>query len=226
MNKHVLTGYTVSFNALSAAAWLVVALRSIEYYTTTGVHSDFYSAVQCSVQIAQTLAVLEIVHAATGLVRSSPITGAMQVLSRVHMVWIVWNQIPLLAARNAAVASTVIAWTLGELIRYPFYICSSVMDSVPMPLKYLRYSAFIVLYPIGITSEACCVLAALPVMKSEYRLRHWPVAMPNVLNFELSLFHMYVLVLVLYVPGTVILFTHMLRQRKKALGSLKVDKTA
>ena len=42
------------------------------------------------------------------------------------------------------------AWSAAEIVRYSFYMHSSLVPP-PYPLKWLRYSAFIVLYPIGIS---------------------------------------------------------------------------
>ncbi|KRY20661.1 Alpha-N-acetylglucosaminidase [Trichinella patagoniensis] len=46
-----------------------------------------YSVVGCQVEFFQTLALLEIVHSYTGLVRSPTVTTAIQVLSRLFILW-------------------------------------------------------------------------------------------------------------------------------------------
>ena len=42
------------------------------------------------------------------------------------------------------------AWTLAEIIRYSFYFMGLIGKNIPV-LTWLRYTMFIVLYPLGIT---------------------------------------------------------------------------
>lgn len=46
---------------------------------------------------------------------------------------------------------------------------------------------------------------------------HYPYPMPNVLNFEANLYFIYIAVLLAYIPGSFLLYNHMLQQRKKNL---------
>lgn len=72
------------------------------------------------VAFVQTLAILEVVHAALGWVRSSVPTTAVQVASRLFMVWAVSERFD--AARgNPWYASMILAWSITESVRYPFY---------------------------------------------------------------------------------------------------------
>ena len=69
--------------------------------------------------------------------------------------------------QNVPVASLYMAWSVAESIRYPFYALS-LFDACPPFLTWLRYTAFIVLYPIGIFSECTVVYTALPFITSTY----------------------------------------------------------
>ncbi len=42
------------------------------------------------------------------------------------------------------------AWTVTELVRYSFYTFQAASWAAPYALVWLRYSLFIVLYPIGV----------------------------------------------------------------------------
>ena len=53
---------------------------------------------------------------------------------------------------------------LHQIIRYPWY-ATTLLDSCPFFLTYLRYTAFIVLYPIGVVSELWILVEALPIVK-------------------------------------------------------------
>ena len=52
------------------------------------------------------------------------------------------------------------SWGLVEVPRYLFYALN-LLDAVPYPLFWLRYSLFAVLYPTGITGELGCMFQAL-----------------------------------------------------------------
>ena len=46
-------------------------------------------------------------------------------------------------------------WSLAEVIRYPFYICKLLNIKFEV-IEWLRYNAFLVLYPIGFAAEMRC----------------------------------------------------------------------
>lgn len=72
------------------------------------------------VAFVQSLAILEVVHAAVGFVRSPVPTTAIQVASRLFMVWGVAERYEE-ASGSPWFASMVLAWSLTESVRYPFY---------------------------------------------------------------------------------------------------------
>lgn len=94
-----------------------------------------------------------------GVVPAPVFTTAMQVASRLFLMWAVCWPFPQL---NTSVfySSMLLAWSLTEVIRYNFFALKQ-FDSVPGWLNWLRYSAFLVLYPVGISSEVAMTLQAL-----------------------------------------------------------------
>ncbi|KAL1411248.1 hypothetical protein Q8F55_002199 [Vanrija albida] len=108
----------------------------------------------------QSLAVLEIVHAALGLVRSPVGTVASQVFSR---LWAVWGVVELVPSTHAHPLFTtmLLAWSVTETIRYPFYALALFNIEV-YALDWLRYNTFLVLYPLGASSEAFLALSTVP----------------------------------------------------------------
>lgn len=215
--KGIVRLYLTLFNSCSALAWsyvLCILLLHVKSHQLK--HFDeLWMAVEFPLKVAQTAAVMEVVHAMTGIVRSPAVTTAIQVASRLQLVWLLWPLVP--ASHNiAALFTCLFAWSIAELIRYPFYALNLYEGMVPVALKWLRYSGFIVLYPIGIFSEVMCVWTALPLMKDDPRLTAFPYPMPNSINFELNLHKTYVLVLLSYIPGTIVLYHYMLAQRKRS----------
>lgn len=83
------------------------------------------------------------------------------------------------------------------MIRYPFYAMKEFED-VPFVITWLRYTTFIVLYPLGVASELAMVWLALPELK---RTGLWSMPMPNVLNFDFHYYAFCFLAMLAYAPG-------------------------
>ncbi|CCA76030.1 hypothetical protein PIIN_10030 [Serendipita indica DSM 11827] len=128
--------------------------------------------------IIQSLALLEVVHSALGLVKSPVQTTAMQVASRLAVVW--WFVEGQPTARITPFYTTMlIAWSLSEMIRTTYYTASLFNVVPPRPttnpyvakavdiLTNIRYSAFYVLYPLGSGSEYMCMLKGFPSFPSK-----------------------------------------------------------
>ena len=74
------------------------------------------------------------------------------------------------------------------------------------------------LYPIGVTGELLCQMAALPVLA---KTGAFSVAMPNALNFAFSSHSALICIMLSYVPIFPQLYFHMFAQRKKVVGKKK-----
>ena len=66
------------------------------------------------------------------------------------------------------------------------------------PLLWLRYSAFIVLYPLGVGSELTMAYLAMPSIKQS---RPLSVEMPNSANFGFDYYYFCCVAVVAYLPG-------------------------
>ncbi|GAB4816673.1 hypothetical protein N2152v2_003719 [Parachlorella kessleri] len=183
--------------------------------------------VEVPLKWAQTAAVLEVVHSALGIVRSPVAITATQVASR---LWILWGIIHLVPGPTTSGAVTIFesgslkaqlslvtlltAWSLSEIIRYSFFAFKE-LGLQPYLLLWLRYTGFILLYPLGVSSELTMVWLALPTIK---RRRLLSMDLPNPLNFGFDYYIVCWLVVLAYLPGFPQLYTYMLAQRRKLLG--------
>ncbi|KAH9712724.1 Very-long-chain (3R)-3-hydroxyacyl-CoA dehydratase PASTICCINO 2A [Citrus sinensis] len=210
--------YLTAYNWTVFAGWAQVLYLALKTLNESG-HENVYKAVERPLQLAQTAAVLEILHGLLGLVRS-PITATLpQISSRLYVTWgILWS-FPQ-TQNHILVSSLVISWSLTEIIRYSFFGMKEALGFAPSWLLWLRYSTFLLLYPSGITSEVGLIYTALPYIKESetYCLR-----MPNKWNFSFDYFYAAILVLGFYVPGSPHMYTYMLGQRKKALSKSKKE---
>ncbi|EGO00067.1 hypothetical protein SERLA73DRAFT_88900 [Serpula lacrymans var. lacrymans S7.3] len=163
----------------------------------------------------QTLAVLEVVHALFGLVRSPLVTTGMQVASRLILVWGVAGVVES-THTNPFYTTMLFAWCLTEVPRYTFYALSLLPPSLvpsstwpPYFLLYIRYTTFYVLYPLGAGSEAFIMLASVPDWAKQgwklWTLGDWTRA---ILFF-------------VWWPSLYVLYTHMMKQRRRILGAGK-----
>ncbi|KAF7027779.1 hypothetical protein CFC21_039792 [Triticum aestivum] len=207
---------------LSVYNWVVfVGWAQVLYYAVTallaGGHEGVYAAVERPLQLAQTAAVMEILHGLVGLVRS-PVTATLpQIGSRLFLTWgILWSFPE--TQSHILVTSLVISWSITEIIRYSFFGLKEMLGFAPSWLLWLRYSTFLILYPIGILSEVGLSYIALPYMKVSEK---YFVKMPNKWNFSFDYFYTCVIAIGVYVPGGPHMFTYMLAQRKKALSKAK-----
>jgi len=87
--------YLVAYNAFCCAGWAQVLALALDYLYKSyqndelkiGLESVFFSGLADYLILVQLAALLEIVHAATGLVRSPVMVTTMQVMSRVVVLF-------------------------------------------------------------------------------------------------------------------------------------------
>ena len=136
-----------------------------------------------------------------GLVRAPLLTTLMQVASRFLLVHLIASPpaFPLSTRHSPAYSTMLLAWSVTEVIRYSYFVFSLSGAGVPKLWTWLRYNTFLVLYPLGISSECWLVYQAIPLASERNEL------------FGYALWA----ILAIYVPGSYILFSHMLAQRRK-----------
>ncbi|KAK2755058.1 hypothetical protein FQN54_006586 [Arachnomyces sp. PD_36] len=233
--------YLFLYNFLSLSLWATLTIRLIPLLiprlltlATTGTFPTdsandndapalFATLFSPHLLYTQSLAALEILHSIFGLVRAPVITTAMQVASRLLVVWgILW----MFASEEGfgggegvimgggggvsgevAFVGCLVAWGVTECIRYGFFALQVGGKGIPGWLTWLRYNTFYVLYPTGISSECWLIFLALGPAREFSPLYQW---------FLIS-------VLVVYIPGSYILYTHMMAQRRKATNKKRAN---
>uniref|UniRef100_A0A1L8DY34 Very-long-chain (3R)-3-hydroxyacyl-CoA dehydratase n=1 Tax=Nyssomyia neivai TaxID=330878 RepID=A0A1L8DY34_9DIPT len=206
--------YLILYNSGQVLGWSYMLYQLFAYYTFDG-HSGqtLWEYISLTVIIFQNAAVLEIVHAATGIVPSNVIITTFQVLSRVMVVCGVLMATPT-AKVSPGLPLALLAWSVTEIIRYGYYALN-LINNVPKFVTWLRYTTFIALYPIGVTGELLCFYWA-----QDYAKTHgvWSIEMPNRWNVTFSYFYFLWFVMLLYIPLFPQMYLHMFAQRKKILG--------
>jgi len=206
--------YLILYNLVQTLGWSYLLYQIIEHYTSENREEVLlYDAVKCSLIIFQNLAMLEVVHATLRIVPSNPVITLQQIASRVVVVCGV------LMATDAARLTigfplVLFAWSVTEIIRYANYTLN-LIDAVPYFLVWLRYSTFIILYPMGVTGELLCLYAAQREVKENGL---WSISMPNRANVIFNYSYFLLTAMSLYLPLFPQMYLHMVSQRKKVLG--------
>lgn len=205
--------YLIAYNTVQTLGWSYLLWQTLIHFLNRGTLDTFWKEIKWTVVIFQNAAVLEVLHAAVGLVPSGVFITLAQVYSRVFLVCGA-----LLVTHGATVSPglplCILAWSITEIIRYAYYALNLV-KSVPDFLLVLRYSTFLVLYPVGVTGELLCMYYSLDEI-AENNL--FSVSMPNSWNFAFSYYYFLIFYMFLYLPLFPVLFGHMMSQRKKVLG--------
>ncbi|CAI5485291.1 unnamed protein product [Closterium sp. Naga37s-1] len=202
--------YLAAYNLAQAAGW-AAALAAMMYSATTtaSIAGAFHSAWPL-VYVCQFASILETVHAATGLVRSGVVAPLVQWLGRSFVLFAVVGRTPALHT-HAALFVLLAVWCCSEVIRYPQYALS-LLGTCPRALTWLRYSAFIPLYPIGMFGgEMVLIYRSLPFVKAERPLAFLFDALP------FDCYHVVAVILAAYPLFWLHLYTHMFRQRRAKL---------
>ncbi|XP_022773892.1 very-long-chain (3R)-3-hydroxyacyl-CoA dehydratase PASTICCINO 2A-like [Durio zibethinus] len=212
LSRHYLSIY----NWTVFIGWFQVLFLALKTLKESG-HEHVYNAVEKPLLLAQSAAILEILHGVIGLVRSPVSSSLPQMGSRVYLTWgILWS-FPEIRT-HILVTSLVISWSITEIIRYSFFGMKEAFGFAPSWHLWLRYSTFLVLYPTGISSEVGLIYFALPYIKASEK--HC-IRMPNKWNFSFDYFYGAILALGIYVPGSPHMYSYMLGQRKRALSKSK-----
>ena len=185
---------TGSLTGAYASAGDTVGMSVNDYHNAEGIslssnlisHAHHHRFLTLSyAALFQLASALEIVHAAIGLVGGSPINALMQWAGRSNVLFAIVHSVPEVQA-SPAVGAMLLAWALSEVIRYPWYAATTA-GLCPYWLTWLRYTAFIPLYPVGVVGEMHAVYLALPYIAQ--RKLHY-VTLPNAWNlgFDYKLF--------------------------------------
>ena len=210
--------YLVTYNGAMLLQWGLVGARILRHLSAGGAPTGIFPIVRDSVKRLLLLSCLEIAHAASGIVRAPVGPTLVQCLVRLASFVGAMNLGSPAVERSVWCAQTLCAWTVSEVVRYAFYARSILPGGAPRWLTWLRYSAFIALYPIGIAGEMGCFATVREHVRAQGILT---VRMPNKWNMAFDYASVITALLVLaYPPGAFKLYTYMLAQRSKVLGKL------
>ncbi|EGV64527.1 PTPLA-domain-containing protein [Yamadazyma tenuis] len=208
------TTYLAVYNTVSGLLWFTIAIRTLidvaglvfpgsklASHSVYSTHAYDGFPHKLLVYTQSLNAVLEIGNSSLGITRSKVSITSLQFFARCSITIGVCYLTPESKGNfNPLVfPALVLTWSAAEIIRYPYYTLKALNINPPDWLDWLRYSGFLVLYPLGLATE--------------------PVVIYDSLEYVKSMFHYYFFVVgfTLYIPGFYFLYTYMLKQRKRVL---------
>jgi len=208
--------YLVLYNSSLCIGWSLLLFKSLTHTFTNspsiseGISSIYaVEGVSSLLTVVQGAAILEIIHAAVGLVRSPVFVTTLQVGSRIAaLIAILYSPV---AQVQFGAGQMIISWSLVEIFRYAFYVSAilsgDATKGTPYPLFWLRYSLFAILYPTGIVGELTVFFAA-----------SGDEAFLNLFGEEYAtLMYYYIMSFpIIYAPGALPMIMNMAGNRKRA----------
>ena len=215
--EQLIKAYLLVYNLSQVLGWFYLNYIALPYYTSIlesgSSSSGMYQDTKDILRLLLLIPYLEVFHAVTGLVKSSPVPTFFQVTMRAFVFMAICEHYETVQP-SIQFSTMVLVWNMSEIIRYAYYATNLI--GIPLNvLTWLRYTLFIILYPIGAGSELLCMYVALPDIKRDDTRN---IAMPNKFNVTFNFYYLVIILMVLYFPGFPQMYCHMLRQRRKVLG--------
>ncbi|ODV61644.1 enoyl-CoA hydratase PHS1 [Ascoidea rubescens DSM 1968] len=198
------------YNLVSSISWAGVFFFNVFPGILINQQPDLFKNTYKYLIGVQSLAIVEIYNSAVGNVRAPLFTTIAQVFSRLLIVVGIFTVLPNSPPNYKWYYVTLsTAWSITEIVRYSYYAINIKSNgSPPTFLTFLRYNLFLVLYPMGISSECLIIYNSLTDATSNIHLLYaWFLK----------------ICLATYIPGSYILYTYMLKQRKKVMKKIAVE---
>lgn len=210
------TVYLLMYNLYQFIAYFYIVLVlsiSLSRDGFFGVSKITYKTVGAAMRCSQTLQYLEFLNALVGYTKGSPLFPFLQVSGRNFVLFAVIHSEPR-TQEMPVVFILFMVWSLAELFRYPYYIISLLNKEIPS-LTWFRYSAWVVLYPLGVLCEGTILLRSLPLFDETKR---YTIEMPNAWNFTFDMVCFMKLYMIFgLLPGFYFVMKHMTNLRGKKL---------
>ncbi|VDK84363.1 unnamed protein product [Litomosoides sigmodontis] len=132
------------------------------------------------IKIATALQLIDIAHALIGFTKGSYQVGLVQVCGRLAFIYII-DGCPDVQS-SVTVFVLIITYFSIEIFRYPYYAASSLKTEILL-LTWLRYNAWMLLYPVGLFLEGATMYQSIPYY---YRTGKYSISLPNMANIGLN----------------------------------------
>lgn len=212
--------YLIGYNLIQLVLQWVAIARIVQYNLSQSSPSSWFELADGSYQVAAPFIRLililqwfEIGHSLVGLTRGSPLASIIQIGLKSFFFFAILEQESHLQSYPSSKLLPLL-WCLGDGLRYPFYVLQLSGHSVYL-VTWVRYSAWILLYPLGMLMEGVMLFNSIPFLETSGRLSY---TLPNILNVSWHMTSFIYFYLIVFLPfGSYSLLSYMYRQRVKVL---------
>lgn len=158
-------------------------------------------------RIVQTMQYLDVVFALVGLSQTKVVPSFIQTTAKNGVVWAIFP----FAVNSIYPLFTIICWAIGELIRYGNYLNDGLQYGQNW-VKHLRYNAFILLYPAGVTGEFMSAGDAKATLEAESKTQNITIGGVELPISNLMFINIF---RIIAYPGFAFMYIHTLKLRSR-----------
>ena len=206
--------YLFLYNFIQLCGWSFFFFRGVLNLINFNSLQEMYSNTHIILECCQYGAFLEIIHAITGIVKTSILSTSIQIIGRISIVLLL-QFVPVEISYGYLIIF--FAWSSIEIVRYSYYILNLIKKNysnfnIPYLLIWCRYTFFIVLYPIGSFGEMLIIYNA---QKYFNKIILWKNNAFNI--FVGNLFYP---IYILFLPSLIFMYGYLFKQRKKVFNRI------
>lgn len=212
------TGYLFMYNLVQflGFSWMFVNMTVRLFIFGQDSLYDTFHTMSDVMFFCQILAVVEVLNAAFGAVRTGVVPTVMQVVGRNFILFIILGSLEEMHSRPV-VFFVFYLWSTIEIFRYPFYMLGC-LNTEWKTLTWLRYTIWMPLYPLGVLAEAVAVIQSIPIFDKTKLLS---IPLPKAIGTSVSFSYFLYVYLALMPLGLVLNFRHLYKQRTRRFRTKK-----
>jgi len=206
------TIWLLFYNLFQFMAYLWVFNRLMIHLILNGHLKNGYKLVENPIKLCQSLAVLEIIHPLIGFTKGDWSSPLIQFIARNLILFVVINYNQQIKP-SPYISYLLLVWSFVELFRYPYYGIR-LLNKQNRVITWLRYTFWIILYPLGAFIEGLIVYKSIGYYHSN---GYFSINLPNKMNFSFN-FTLFLQIYLVILPfGLIHMMRYMWIQRKKTL---------
>ncbi|XP_027203624.1 3-hydroxyacyl-CoA dehydratase 2 [Dermatophagoides pteronyssinus] len=213
------TAYLFLYNLFQFVGYIYIFVIFFIHYIKEGPETiqTIYPSLRNPIKFLNLMQILEILHPLIGYTEGSAMMPFFQLLGRTFFIFILIDY-HIEIQSHYATFYLLLVYTISELVRYPYYMLHIFKVNIRF-VTWIRYSAWMVLYPLGFIFEAIILYLSIPLLEANEK---FSIFLPNAMNFSFYMptFLRLYLNFTLF-PTSYFLMSHMYRRRTKMLSIFK-----